>query len=241
LYFSGYIEDCCNYENNYNVNLKGGRDVYTPVITDGSTRFGNNRWYSFSPKLKRDVYLFSDLEYEHWLLVESNPEISEFCEQPLEVTSLINGKVKNSIFDMWIKYIDGQQEFIEIKYSSELNKPKVIDQIAVQKEWCNENGYKHYVQTENQIRENRLLLSNVKLILKTMKQSAPTDIDKYKIKKILKESMPQKISLETLLNKLELNSNRLFILIGWMIFKGEIQSNISQSHFGVNTEVWIDG
>lgn len=39
--------------------------MYTPVITDRSKRFGNNRWYSSSPKLKRKVYLFSALEYEH--------------------------------------------------------------------------------------------------------------------------------------------------------------------------------
>lgn len=215
--------------------------MYTPVITDGSKRFGNNRWYSFSPKLKRNVYLFSDLEYEHWLLVEANPQILDFCEQPLEVTSLINGKMKNSIFDMWIKYADGKQEFREIKYSFELNKAKVIDQVTVQQDWCNENGYKHSVQTENEIRENRLFLSNLKLILKTIKQATPSDVDKYRIIKILKENLPQRITLQTILQNSKFTPDKLYVSIGWMIFNGEIQSNISQSQFGINTEVWING
>lgn len=215
--------------------------MYTPVITDGSKRFGNNRWHSYSPKLKRRVYLFSDLEYEHWLLIESNPNIVEFCEQPLKVTSYINGKAKSSIFDIYIKYADGKQEFREIKYSTELNKASIIDQIAVQKSWCDENGYEHLVQTEIEIRENRLLLSNLKLILKTIKQyDTPTDIEKYKIKKIINENLPQRISLQTLLQHSKILTHRLFLTIGWMIINGEIQSNISRSYFGLNTEVWIN-
>jgi hypothetical protein len=214
--------------------------MYTPVITDGSTRFGNNRWHSYSPKLKRNVFLFSDLEYEHWLLVESSPNISEFCEQPLEVSSVVNGKVRNSIFDMWIKYTNGRQEFREIKYSSELHKTQVKEQIAVQKNWCNQNGYDHVVITEKIIRKNNLLLSNIKLILKLVKQFVPSEIDKFKVKKILKENPQQKLSLEFLLQTSQLPPNVPLSLIGWMIFKGELNSNVLQSHFGINTEVWIN-
>ncbi|WP_164219783.1 TnsA endonuclease N-terminal domain-containing protein [Virgibacillus sp. YIM 98842] len=215
--------------------------MYTPVITEGSKRFGNNRWHSFSPKLKRRVYLFSDLEYEHWLLIESDPNIVDFCEQPLKITNLINGKEKSSIPDMYIKYEDGKQEFREIKYSSDLNKANIIDQIATQRAWCNENGIEHSVRTEIDIRQNRLLLSNLKLILKTIKQyDTPTDIEKYKIQKIINKNLPQRISLQTLLQQSKFVTHRLFLTIGWMIINGEIQSNISKSYFGVNTEVWIN-
>lgn len=64
--------------------MEGFLYVYT-LITDGSKRFGNNRRLSYSSKLKRDVFIFSDLEYEHWLLIESNPKIVEkthFVEVP---------------------------------------------------------------------------------------------------------------------------------------------------------------
>lgn len=215
--------------------------MYTPVITEGSKRFGNNRWHSYSPKLKRRVYLFSDLEYEHWLLIESDPNIVDFCEQPLKVTSYINGKAKSSIFDIYIKYADGKQEFREIKYSTELNKANIIDQINVQRAWCDENGYEHLVQTEIEIRENRLLLSNLKLILKTIKQyDTPTDIEKYKVQKIVNENLPHRMSLQTLLQHSKIVTHRFYLTIGWMIINGELQSNISQSYFGLNTEVWIN-
>ncbi|MEK4973669.1 TnsA endonuclease N-terminal domain-containing protein [Niallia sp. FSL R7-0648] len=215
--------------------------MYTPVITDGSKRYGNNRWYSFSPKLKRNIYLFSDLEYEHWLLVESDPQIVDFCEQPLEIISPINGKAKNSIFDMWVKYKNGNQEFREIKYSTDLKKANVIEQITVQQDWCIKNGYKHRVKTEKEIRENRCLLSNLKIILKTIKQSVPSEIDQYKIKKLLKDNFPQRTSLETIIQISKISPHRLLSVIGFMIINGEIQSNISQNYFGINTEVWING
>ncbi|MEI4620242.1 TnsA endonuclease N-terminal domain-containing protein [Bacillus cereus] len=109
--------------------------MYKPLVTNVSKKYGNNRWVTYSSKLQREVFLFSDLEYEHWLMVESNPKIINFCEQPLVMTACINGKSVTSIVDMWVKYSDGSEEFIEIKYSSDLIKQKVINQIFTQKYW----------------------------------------------------------------------------------------------------------
>ncbi|WP_267866689.1 Tn7 transposase TnsA N-terminal domain-containing protein [Bacillus cereus] len=105
------------------------------------------------------------MEYEHWLIVESNPKIISFCEQPLVMTACINGKSITSIVDMWVKYDDGNEEFIEIKYSSDLIKQKVINQIFTQKYWCAEYGFQHCARTERDIRANRILLSNLKILV----------------------------------------------------------------------------
>jgi hypothetical protein len=49
---------------------------------------------------------------------------------------------------MWIKYVDEREGFIEIKYSNELDKARVIDQVAIQKTCYTENGYEHQVHTQ---------------------------------------------------------------------------------------------
>ncbi|MCU5086389.1 hypothetical protein OCA23_24095 [Bacillus cereus] len=54
--------------------------MYKPLITNANKKFVINRWISYSSKLQREVFLFSDLEYEHWLIIESNPTIIDFCE-----------------------------------------------------------------------------------------------------------------------------------------------------------------
>ncbi|XQY93689.1 TnsA endonuclease N-terminal domain-containing protein [Metabacillus sp. HB246100] len=215
--------------------------MYKPLITDGSRKYGNNRWLTYSSKLKRNVYLFSDLEYEHWLLVESNPQIVEFCEQALLMEVVLNGKIQTSIIDMWVKYGNGKEEFLEIKYSSDLSKEKVINQIAIQKSWCKENGFQHHVRTEEYIRVNKLLLSNIKQLVKGNKQqNQQLEIDRYQIMKILKQHFPLKIRVSSIIASTKIPQNRLLISLGKMILQGEVYSDIAINHFGKNTEVWID-
>jgi len=215
--------------------------MYKPLITDGSKKFGNNRWLSYSPKLKRDVSLFSDLEYEHWLLVESNPEIVEFCEQARVMEGFVDGKLQRSIIDMWVKYHNGKEEFLEVKYSSDLSKEKVINKIAIQKNWCDDHGFQHHVSTEENIRVNQLLLSNLKLLLKGNKQQKQViEIDRFQIMKIMREHCPKKMLISSLIIGTQIPPNRLLLSVGKMILKGEVCSNIALQHYGKNTEVWID-
>lgn len=65
---------------------------------------------------------------------------------------------------MWVQYEDNTEEFIEIKYSSDLSKEKVTKQINIQKTWCNENNKQHKIMTELEIKQSPMKLS--KLIMK---------------------------------------------------------------------------
>lgn len=69
--------------------------MYKPLITSASKRYGNNRWETFSNKLKRNVYLFSDLEYQHWLQIETDPNIIDYCEQAIKMEILEGNKTQN--------------------------------------------------------------------------------------------------------------------------------------------------
>ncbi|WP_350302699.1 hypothetical protein [Peribacillus frigoritolerans] len=64
--------------------------MYSPIPTKRSSKFGNNYWEAYSPKVKRNVRLFSDLEYDFWVLIETNPQISTYCERPLEIEQFYN-------------------------------------------------------------------------------------------------------------------------------------------------------
>ena len=71
----------------------------------GNVRRGNY-WEGYSPKLGRRVQLFSSLERAHWVLVESTPEISIFCEQPMVLVVRSAGGDVRSIPDMWVRQAD---------------------------------------------------------------------------------------------------------------------------------------
>jgi hypothetical protein len=93
---------------------------FQPVLLKRNGRYGSNYWEVYSPKIGRNVRLFSDLEYDHWVMVETNPKIKTFCEQPLRIVEYIDGKRHESIFDMWVQWEDGTEMFIEVKYQKDL-------------------------------------------------------------------------------------------------------------------------
>jgi hypothetical protein len=92
--------------------------MYTPIPIKRSSKYGNNYWVSYSSKLGRNVRLFSDLEYDHWLLIETDPFIVSFCEQPLCIRQEMETDFVESIFDMWTIDVNGTETFIEVKYAN---------------------------------------------------------------------------------------------------------------------------
>lgn len=141
----------------------------SPVKAGPQTQYGNNRWEVYSPKLGRNVTLYSDLEYDHWVLVEVDPEVQTFCEQPLKIQIKIPiGKI-STIFDMWILWNNGIEEFREVKYANDLENytpdSRIFRQIEAQKKWCELENKNYTIITDKEIRNNQIFLANWKLIL----------------------------------------------------------------------------
>ncbi len=142
----------------------------SPVYSGPQTRYGNNRWEVYSSKLKRNITLYSNLEYDHWVLIEFNSEVLFFCEQPLKIKIKLPTRTVTSIFDMWIQWKSGLEEFREIKFEEELKdfgtNSRINWQIQAQQKWCELNNKKYSVITEKYIRSNSVYLSNLKIILR---------------------------------------------------------------------------
>lgn len=142
-----------------------------PVIRGGKRqgRYGNNLWCAWSPKLQRLVHLHSDLEYHHWILVEANPDIITFCEQPVKMRAHVDGRDRASIVDMWAQWRDGIEEYREIKYLKDMatieSNPDLRRQLDIQRAWCSRHKMAHAIFTEKQIFAKPLFLKNWKLVL----------------------------------------------------------------------------
>ncbi|GAK43412.1 hypothetical protein TCA2_5909 [Paenibacillus sp. TCA20] len=55
--------------------------MYEPIFLLNEA-VGSSYWERYSYKLQKDVQLFGDLKYDHWILVETDPNILKFCERP---------------------------------------------------------------------------------------------------------------------------------------------------------------
>ncbi|MFL1997225.1 TnsA endonuclease N-terminal domain-containing protein [Lysinibacillus irui] len=207
-----------------------------PINTNFGNKYGNNRWIVYSIKINREVYLFSDLEYANWLLVENDPSIKYFCEQPTLIEYKIeNGKTLKSIPDMYILYDNGIEALREMKYKKDLNTERGERQSFIQKDWCNKNNYKYEVYTEDLVIENRVYLSNLKILSKLNTENndyLQNEVKKhlsYKPKTILQLSEEMGLELEFIIEK-------IFSLIKI----NYIHSNIKDLFLGPLTEVWIN-
>lgn len=187
--------------------------------------YTKDSWITYSPKLNRNVCLHSELEYDYWVLVETNPKVLNFCEHPTGLVSV----------DMWVLF-DNEEYLVEVKYSDS-QKKKESDIATVQE---NSTAIRRIVMTENEIRSNSILLSNMKIILGYIKnRNYPLEIDKHIVRKCLSKTP---ISLSEIERKLpNLGRSRITESIIWMIYNGMLMSNLDLYPFGPETEVWLYG
>lgn len=210
--------------------------LYKPLITSASKRYGNNRWESFSIKLKRNVYLFSDLEYQHWLQIETDPNIIDFCEQAIKMEIIEDNKKQFSIIDMWVRYKNGKQFFIEIKYSKDLMKDSVKKQINVQQLWCKANQATHLIKTENEIGLSPIKLSNLKLLIRQVKNT--TEIKQEKIDIVKKHISGQPKLIQQIAIETNIEISELIKIVCILVNNGYINCDLDATHLGKNMEVW---
>jgi len=129
------------------------------VQTRGS--YGSEYWEVYSPKLGRDVKLYSNVEWEHWLLLESDPNVIYFCEQPIRMLVQV-GEKGSSFIDMWVLFADHSEEYREVKLRKDVHAGRSAKQIAIQKLWCERNDFIHRVVTELDLQKFRLQIENCK-------------------------------------------------------------------------------
>lgn len=174
-------------------NSGGGGDAeppYSPRSLGMFSQYAHNRWQVFSPKENRPVILYSNLEYDHWALVELNPDIERFCEQPLKIQIKLPVGLVTTTFDMWLRWKSGREEFREVKHESDLHDPspgaRAARQTAAQRRWCELNDKDYTIVTDKIIRSNSIYLSNCKMIVRHWSGVRAIDLTPYCEKVLLR-------------------------------------------------------
>lgn len=209
---------------------------FTPVLIPESTKYGNNRWTVFSPKLKRTISIFSDLEYYNWLRIEMDPTIVDFCEQPIKIEEIIDGHKRSSIPDMITKNIDGKYTLIEVKHKKELKNERVLRQIQIQKKWVSKNNYVHKIFTDEILKEKWKLLAWKKIIQTISSTDESTLMGHEKL--ILSRYQNSIITIDTILKDSD-NSNDALKAIYYLLYKGRIEFSCLSEKMTRHTEVII--
>lgn len=156
------------------------RDCRKPVWKQPRGNYGSNFWQMYSRKLDRDVHFYSSLERDHGVIVEADPTVAWFCEQPLRINIKLDGRDRETVIDMLIQFTDGRKEYREVKYASDVQRAddcsRVSRQLAAQREWAFVTGNDYKIVTDEEIRRNAMFLQNWKQILAYLATYASYDL-----------------------------------------------------------------
>lgn len=210
------------------------------------SHYGSNYYEFLSRKLKRTVTAFSSLEYWNQICLEMDSQVEKYCEQPLETNVLFDGKTYNTVFDVWVKYKDGQEEFQEIKFAEELEAENAISgrsykQIAIQKAWCEQNGKAYVVKTDRDIILGTHYIRNMLFLYPKVLRLESTDMiaEKHILKFI---SDRRTTTVGHLINGGIISAQNGIDVLANLFYKGNIEfGNFANEPFGFTTEVHIDG
>lgn len=214
---------------------------YQPIKVLRSKKYGNNYWTPRGNKVnKRIVELYSDLEFDHWVVVDTNPEVITYCEQPLEISYVLNGQLRTSIFDMWILKKDGSEIFVEVKYKLELTAkhPKyerTQRQIEAQREWCRINNKNYMVCTEEVVRKGRYSIENrTSLCMAVINSKKPVYSNE-----VLGVIPHKGLTIKDIVQELtHLSVENVLLTIKWLLYEGDIKANMEDQIIGYEMEVW---
>lgn len=214
---------------------------YQPLELPRGKKYGNNYYITYSVKLQRNVILYSQLEYHNFLTLEMNPRVIDFCEQPLQITIEIDEKLGTSIFDMWVSYDNGKEEFQEIKYNKDLNihnksDDRVYKQIQKQKKWCYLNGYDYSLRTETDIYIGSCYISNLRYLHVMITRNKKYLTVSY-TKQIILHIKDSKVNILNLTQTLNLPVHTLFSSIAFGIYSGKLSADLENKVFSYDTSL----
>lgn len=155
----------------------------TPVWSRIGKLHVGNYWEFYSLKLGRTVSFTSDLECDHAVGIESDPEVEAYCEEPLVVQAFVYGKLRSSRLDAWVQWKDGRQEFREVKHAKDIAASMVEEggdldvQLRVQQSWADRTGEPYQLVTDEVIRAKPFHIQNWKQILHLLKVNLETEIN----------------------------------------------------------------
>lgn len=219
--------------------------MYEPVLSLKSNHFGSNFWDSFSNKINRDVNFYSDLEYEHWILVETNPDIECFCEQPIKISEYYDEKKHDSIIDIWIKWKDGKEEFVEVKYEKDVieaatqkneRSKKIHIQLSIQEKWSKNTNVNYRIVTEKEIRLQPLLTNRKMLLPYTRKLKKLNEDYCHSVLTLLTE---KEMSVNELILKTKITPQSMNETLFYLYLLNKVHIDFSTTMYSLNSKVGI--
>ncbi|MCX9026144.1 MAG: TnsA endonuclease N-terminal domain-containing protein [Candidatus Methanoperedens sp.] len=181
------------------------------------------------PSLKtgRTVMWESQIERDFIYLLEFDPDVRFFKEQPIKIKYKYKNKPRKYTPDFYVERRTAR-ELVEVKPASKVKKPDNILRFLAGAEYCKNAGYVFKVVTDEQIRDGSLL-ANIKLLHRYATVNVPAEFCQQAIEIIQSSG---EICLEKLITILKENSghdaiSNIYALLYYQILVADLREPLS--------------
>lgn len=204
-------------------------------------------------QINKSIQFESSLERDFIYLLEFNPNVKFYLEQPLEIIYKdSNGKKRKYTPDFIIEYFDGKVELIEIKYESTLlsKKEELEVKFTAARKFCMENKFDFKTITDKIIRiEKEFELFNYKFLSRyksfygniNIKESAfePYNFDLDLILNKINDLKKCKV-IELVENCTNDNDKKAeIIFLTWYLIANKLIKTDFAKKLSVNSTIWV--
>jgi len=174
------------------------------------------------------------LELDFIYLLEFDPTVTWFAEQPLEIPYEFEGKIHHYVPDFHI-IRDGHDWLIECKPKKFAESDETRRKAAAASTWCDENGWIFCIVTEDEIRSGNRL-QNVKFLLNYARFTVHSE-DRTRIYTALHQ-VGSPITITELTHKLESTDQQTtLITLYHMAFRHEIEISVDGAPISTSSTV----
>jgi hypothetical protein len=127
----------------------------------GARRHGLfNLWYQYSPRLRRDVVLRSDVEFAHFCWLEGEPNVLRYELEPVPVMVAMGDESRRTQFDAFVEFRRGRPQLREIKTDEANLSAREIVQREAQERAAATAGFDHVHVTQEDLAKHVQLIRN---------------------------------------------------------------------------------
>lgn len=164
---------------------------------DNSRPFGSHRYDVYGPKIHRRLFLYGELPLNGFIAIESDPEISSYCERPVVITELKPRRV----IDFWVQRPQGGELWFLLR-QSELNwLDRKHSPTEAFHSWAEDQGLEIKLLTPESLGVGSVLLENWGNILRHLSANAKYT-DSHLVSRVL-ELCDEDVSIKTLQERLQ--------------------------------------
>lgn len=136
-----------------------GRSMLRTAIKARGRRI-HNLWYQYSPRLKRDVILKSDVEFSHFCFLEADSSVLKYELEPAPFKVVVGNEVMHTRFDALVEFRSAPPELREIKIAESALSEAEERQRVAQEAAAAKAGVRYVRITKRDLAPHAQLINN---------------------------------------------------------------------------------